>query len=773
LRLRVLPRPRIVADTHQLAFCRDQAGVQLPVRIEGGTPPYFARWEPPFALDDPLAVAPFASPPRDTAWTLTLQDDLGCSAQPLILRVRVYSLPVADAGPDLSYCFGKPDTLRLRGRVLRPDSTPVPPADWGRYAVRWVPEDGLSDPTSLTPIARPARTTIYTLTLRDRLTSCTNRITILDTLATAVVRVLAVPIADAGPDTIRVCSGDSVRLGGVAAGGDDLTYRWRPVSSLDDPSTANPIARPFQSTRYVVQVANGPCLGIADSIEIIVRERPVVRLDGPLDVCDGDTLPIMIQSRGGTPPYAFEWSAPDRVVERAGGGVGWVARYPEAVDLVVRIRDRFCQGDEASELRATVLAKPVVNILEDQLEICRGDTLRIDTQVESPIPSYRISWTPPDSLIRPDVRSPLAFPDQTTVYRVEARIGRCVSHDSVLLAVLPVPRLRIEGGPDRLCEGESIRFRAIADPSDGFRWVWRKGDGTLRQLLGPEVEDRPEASLRYRAEAMLGPCTTAAEMPVVVFPQAEAGFEASAAGGCGVWEVAFRNTSRKADTFAWEFGDGWGRSSLREPTYRYPLPGRWQVQLIAGVGTPCPDTLALPIAFQHTSMPKAVNFIFSYKENEILFLSQSQIRVAWKSSKVARAIWDLGDGTQASDSAVSHRYRQAGDYLIRLLWEDSAGCTRVDSLPLLRVREPEVDIPTVFTPNGDGIHDQWEITYRGVENYHLKVFDRLGQLLFESSSSNDPWPGTDRVGRAVAEGTYLYVLRIGGKLHRGQVSVLR
>ncbi len=772
LHLQVLPRPRVEADTHLLAFCRDQAGVRLPVRVEGGTPPYFARWAPPVFLDDPLSVSPFAVPPRDTAWTLSLLDDAGCSAAPLTLRVRVHEIPIADAGPNLFLCGGKPDTLRLRGRVLRPDSTPVPPQDWGRYAVQWAPSEGLSDPASFNPVVQPDTTTIYTLTLRDRLTGCSNRITILDTLATAVVYVIPPPVADAGPDTLWVCSGEAVQLGGIASGGDGLDYVWQPAVYLDDPTAANPIARPLRSTRYTVQTARGSCLGEADSIEIIVRERPVVRLDGPRDVCDGDTLPLFVQARGGSPPYAYDWSPSERIVG-LGNGFGWLARYPETVDLEIRIRDRFCSGEEPGRLQAAALPRPVVSIAEEQLRICQGDSVRIQTQVLSPLNAYRIRWTPSDSLYQPDARSPLAFPAQTTLYYVVANIGPCASTDSVLVAVLPVPVLRIEGGPPRLCEGQNVEFRAWADPADRIGWSWYLSDGSRRALAGPVLEDQPPTPLRYRAEATLGPCTTAVEVPVEVFPQAVADFEPSSVQGCGVWDVAFRNTSRNADTFAWDFGDNWGISSLREPTYRYLEAGRWWVQLIAGPETPCPDTLRLPVELRHTPLPDRAELRASFRSDEILFLPRTEVRLAWRSSQLARGFWDLGDGSTATDSVVWHRYRQAGDYQIRLIWEDSVGCLRIDSLPLLRVREPELDIPTVFTPNGDGINDRWEIHYTGVEPFALQVYDRQGQLLFEGSSPAQPWAGTDRRGSTLPEGLYFYVLHIGGQVHRGYITLLR
>ena len=67
-------------------------------------------------------------------------------------------------------------------------------------------------------------------------------------------------------------------------------------------------------------------------------------------------------------------------------------------------------------------------------------------------------------------------------------------------------------------------------------------------------------------------------------------------------------------------------------------------------------------------------------------------------------------------------------------------------------------IPSLFTPNGDGIHDDWEID--GLNAYPdivVKVFNRWGQLLFESVGYADRWDGTHN-GNELPEATYYYII---------------
>lgn len=75
---------------------------------------------------------------------------------------------------------------------------------------------------------------------------------------------------------------------------------------------------------------------------------------------------------------------------------------------------------------------------------------------------------------------------------------------------------------------------------------------------------------------------------------------------------------------------------------------------------------------------------------------------------------------------------------------------------------PSIFLPNAFTPNGDGINDEFRIQGLFVRTYHLQVFDRWGQLVFESRDPGIHWDGQNTRGQSVPEGVYLYRLRLEG-----------
>lgn len=68
------------------------------------------------------------------------------------------------------------------------------------------------------------------------------------------------------------------------------------------------------------------------------------------------------------------------------------------------------------------------------------------------------------------------------------------------------------------------------------------------------------------------------------------------------------------------------------------------------------------------------------------------------------------------------------------------GCSASDQI-LVEADCTSLFIPNVFTPNGDGKNDYFEIQARGIKTFELKIFNRWGQLIFETDDPNKPWTG--------------------------------
>ena len=90
---------------------------------------------------------------------------------------------------------------------------------------------------------------------------------------------------------------------------------------------------------------------------------------------------------------------------------------------------------------------------------------------------------------------------------------------------------------------------------------------------------------------------------------------------------------------------------------------------------------------------------------------------------------------------------------------DSNGCEHVDSVTVhcnvVNCGEPNVFIPNTFTPNGDGMNDRLCITGEDIVSFHLCIFSRWGELVYESHDINACWDGTYK-GKPCMAGVYAY-----------------
>jgi gliding motility-associated-like protein len=200
------------------------------------------QWIPATGLSDPTASSTGAAPTSTTVYTVTVTDANGCTDSDAVVVV-VFPEPAADAGIDVGFCTGYSVQLAASGGVT----------------YLWSPASGLSSTTVSNPVASPATTTIYQLTITDA-NGCTDDDAI-------EVTVFPAAIADAGSDQ-TIFAGETTALAGTGNG----SYLWSPASHLLDPSSAITPAYPMQTTIYTLLVTTVDGCTATDSMTLFVKD---------------------------------------------------------------------------------------------------------------------------------------------------------------------------------------------------------------------------------------------------------------------------------------------------------------------------------------------------------------------------------------------------------------------------------------------------------------------------------------------------------------------
>ena len=154
-----------------------------------------------------------------------------------------------------------------------------------------------------------------------------------------------------------------------------------------------------------------------------------------------------------------------------------------------------------------------------------------------------------------------------------------------------------------------------------------------------------------------------------------------------------------------------------------------------------------------------------YSPDDVLNMS-APLEVHFKSNGLNAEYyqWKLykGSSLMLSRNDAEHRYTfmDKGNY--RVVVAISNPYCQLDSVEFnISVSESMVVVPNVFTPNGDGMNDEFRVAYRSLKEFHCWVYNRWGHLVYEWSDPAKGWDGTIG-GRPAAEGAYYYVIRALG-----------
>ncbi|HXD79714.1 MAG TPA: gliding motility-associated C-terminal domain-containing protein [Puia sp.] len=209
------------------------------------------------------------------------------------------------------------------------------------------------------------------------------------------------------------------------------------------------------------------------------------------------------------------------------------------------------------------------------------------------------------------------------------------------------------------------------------------------------------------------------------------------------------------NSWLWEF-DGQDTSHARNPPPRIYAPyGNKTVSLVVSNGV-CSDST-------QATFPLVNGFQAKFEGPEILcprdyakFVNYST--GAW----ITTWSWSFGDGTTSDQQAPpDHLFPQAGEetkYPVTLVAGDSLGCKDTATQVIDVLKTCFIAVPGAFTPNGDGVNDYlYPLNALKAVNLEFRIYNRWGQLVFETTDWLKRWDGTIG-GQQAPAGVYVWML---------------
>ncbi len=642
-------------------------------------------------------------------------------------NIVVHPLPVISTSGNVTICPYASTQLSASGGVT----------------YLWTPATGLSDSSLANPIATPPppNTTTYTVHVATQFL-CTGS-------ASLSVSFFPVPHASAGLDT-SVCLNpisfhDSVQL--QPSGG--VSYQWSPAAGLDNPNIANPLAKPSINTTYTVTATDANGCTATDSMTVFVLDPALnLILQNTVSICQRDTAYATIINQGAS---GYNWNPSLFLTDPTAFSPGF---YPPDTALYILTVTNYCYIKSDS---ITIVVFPIPQLgLPAVDSVCIGTPYQFNAQN-----AIIYHWNANSTLSDTTIANPVATPTVSTRYVVTGvNANGCINRDTALLLVYEPSTIQIyPQDTPFICQGTSAPLRAVG----AYSYVWSPAaslnnanifnpkatplDTTQYNVVATNIHGcKSYDSLLIRVEK---PLVASTQSPFVVCEGIPVQLHAS--GG---------------PFFSWSPSAGLNDTTTNDP---FALPDSTTFYVVkvfndcfSDFATAEVDIHPLPVvdAGRDTTIWRD-----TYAELQGIASSATYF---WTPSTFLENASVLN--TNAAPTQTTWYY---------LFGVDQYGCQNKDSVLVTVIPHTELLIPTGFSPNGDGVNDEFKIV-RSLNIDKLiefDVFDRWGEKVFSTDNINLGWDGT-RNGQASPLGVYVWMVIAETKDHekitrKGNVTLVR
>jgi len=752
------------------------AGTDQTICI-GGSATLTASGAATYSWDNGVTNGVSISPTATTTYTATGTSASGCVNTDQVV-VTVNPLPIVNAGADQTICIGASATLSGSGAATYSwnngvtDGAAFTPAATTTYTITGTSATGCVNTDQVTVTVNPLPTvgagpdqtvcagTAVTLngsgaatyTWNNAVTNAvaftpvaTNTYTVTGTDANGcvntdqvLVTVNPIPTVGAGADQ-TICIGATVTLSGSGA----ATYTW-------DNGVTNAISfAPTATTTYTVTGTSVAGCTSTDQVVVTVNPLPTVNAGVDQTICIGASVTL-----SGSGAATYSWN----------NGVTDGAAFTPAATTTYTVTGTSAAGCvNTDQVTVTVNPLPIVNAGPDQI-VCAGTAV---TLTASGAATY--SWNN-------GVTDGTPFtPAATTTYTVTGTSAAgCINTDQVTVTVNPIPNV-FAGNDISICDGQT----ATLSGSGAATYTWDNG-ATNGVAFTPAV-----GTTTYTVTGTSGAgCINTDQVIVVVNPNPVVAFTPDVTQGCAPLTVNFTNTTPNVSNCVWTMSDGSIINGCGTVTNTFTTPGCYDVTLTTTSNSGCVNSATIPNLICVEGAPLA-SFIPS---NSILTEFDPVVNFNNTTIGASNYLWNFGDNSTTSTlEDPSHNYsgNDVGNYLITLIAYSPLGCTDTAYATIQIQEELIFYVPNTFTPDDDNYNQTFQPVFTsGFDpfDYTLLIFNRWGEIVFESHDANVGWDGSYGSNgeiEMVQDGTYTWKIEFKTnknderKMVVGHVNILK
>lgn len=412
---------------------------------------------------------------------------------------------------------------------------------------------------------------------------------------------------------------------------------------------------------------------------------------------------------------------------------------PGNYNIVVK-NQHGCQIDSNVNIASQ---NPIVVDPITDTTICYSGQATLDAMVNGNNNGFTFNWYNNNNLIHTGPQVTVNPTYQTTYEVVATDVNGCNS-DALNVQVVVLPPIQVTAYKDTsLCEGGEVSLEAYVEGGDGnYTYAWTSTQqnsetaqsftytGTISENWTVEVTDGCETPM------------TEDHVSIVVNPNPNVDFSVEDPTVCIPEAARFTNHTDLPGTATWSFGNGEQQNGW-DGAVTYRKENCYDVTLEVVTTKGCYGSISYN-DIVCTKLPPVADF--SYNPKEVL-ITDPTVEFFNQSLGATSYWWDLGDGDTSIAQHPIHSYTPdvPGDYPVYLVATNEYGCTDT-TLQTIHVEEDVlVYVPNAFTPDGNGRNDFFMPVVSqdfDPQSFTFYVFNRWGEVLFESHNQQIGWDGT-------------------------------
>ncbi len=501
-----------------------------------------------------------------------------------------------------------------------------------------------------------------------------------------------------------------------------------------------------------------------DTIMVTTLALPAISLPATSEGCEGNTLNF----EAGATDETVEWFAQNGDLLHGGGQLAYIIGTSETIKCEVTGTNGCL---DSAKIAITALPLPQAS-LGDDIGVCNGQNTPLIISGMQTVDWYSLPWT---EIATNQEQIEVAVTTDTVIVAEFTGGNGCVNRDTINIAANKT--ILVNAGNDTvICYNTNLILGGNPTATEGiapYIYTWSdENDQPVSSEANPEVNPTKNTFYKLHVTDQNG-CEGSDQINVEINPQTtiNAGEDANVCYGNSttIGGDPTAENSLFQYTYTW-----WPATGLNDPNSANPtvtLLDTTTYRLIVSTYLCEPDTDFVTLnAIPLPEITISDNINIGYGGTTLL---EADGGISYE--------WLPTDGLSSPNMAQTDASpEETTTYVVTVTDENE--CQSQASVTV--TVKNDLFIPSLFTPNGDGNNDYFKIYGTGIEAINMIVYNRNGQVVFESSDVNflleTGWDGTTN-GTKQPQGSYMYVISgrfvndspIEYKNNRGTINLMR